>query len=419
MSDSATAPAGGRRALSAALTLTAVLPQFGVSVVAPALPDLAGLPGADTYGPQLVVVSYLAGFALSVLAAGMLADRHGVRRVQLGALALSVAAGAVCALAPNLPVLVAGRFAQALGACAATVLARLAVQEVCPEADRIRTLTTLTAAIAVTPCLAPVVGGYLVERASWRWIFVATAALGALAAFLLYALMPRPTHTPRRPPRPRALAAAYAHHLRSPGYRGCVAAICLATMAYVVFVTHSAHALGVGERLGPTAYGALTALTALGAVAGALAVRALAGRVDLALLLWRCGLVLAVGAAVLLFAVACAPRSAWAVFGPMTLVSAGVGAVLPASQAAMLHSAGARAGTACGFFFCLQQLAGAVYGWGVGQLPVTGPPTLALCIALPGVALAFLRPAALSGTARHNPARSDSDQARRKSGRRQ
>ncbi|MEV0262368.1 MFS transporter [Streptomyces sp. NPDC050617] len=368
-----------------------VIPQFGVSVVAPALPRMAALPSGGPGAVQLVVTVYLAGFAVSVLLAGALVERWGVRRTQVWALGLFVVASAVCALAPTLPVLVAGRFVQALGGCAATVLARLTVRHIYPEALRVRTLSTLMAAIAVTPCLTPVLGGRLTESTGWRGVFVLMAALGTVAAVLFLAVVPAGAEPEgRRAVRVRAVLADYARHLRDPAYRACSYAISLASMAHVVFVTYSAHALGVGVRLPPTAYGGLVAVTALGAVAGAFTVRGLSARWELTALLRRAAVACALGGALLAVIAPAAAglgvrRSPWPLVAPMIVVMAGVGAVLPASQAGMLSSAARGPGNASGLFFCLQQLASTVYGSAAGLWPGMTAPALAVCVAVPCV----------------------------------
>ncbi|WP_199931051.1 MFS transporter [Streptomyces sp. CB02923] len=368
-----------------------VIPQFGVTVVAPALPGMAALPSGGPGAVQLVVTLYLAGFAVSVLLAGMLVERWGVRRTQLWALGLFVVASVVCAVAPTLPVLVAGRFVQALGGCAATVLARLTVRHVYPEALRVRTLSTLMAAIAVTPCLTPVLGGRLTESTGWRGVFVLMAVLGAVAAVLFLVVVPSGAEPEgRRGVRVRTVLADYAVHLRDPSYRACWYAISLASMAHVVFVTYSAHALGVGIRLTPTAYGGLVAVTALGAVAGAFAVRGLSARWELTALLRRAAVVCALGGVLLAVVAAAAAglgarHSPWPVVVPMMVVMAGVGAVLPASQAGMLHSVGRSPGNASGLFFCLQQLASTVYGSVAGLWPGMTASALAVCVAVPCV----------------------------------
>ena len=90
---------------------------------APALPGIAQELSSTAEAGSEVMALYLTGYALSVLAAGPLADRFGVRRVQSWGLGLFAAAAVGCAAAPSLPSLAAARFLQALGGGSATVLA--------------------------------------------------------------------------------------------------------------------------------------------------------------------------------------------------------------------------------------------------------------------------------------------------------
>lgn len=381
-----------RRGATAALTLAAVLPQLGVSIVAPLLPELERLPGAGPGGGQYVVTGYVAGFAVSTVTAGRLADRFGTRRVQLFALALFVGASLGCGEAPSMPWLIAARFAQALGGCASTVLVRLVVQERYSGPRRLRTLTTLMAAVAVTPCLAPVVGGWLVEVAGQRGVFGFLAVLGVVCALSLGAAVPDVPVAGARTVGVRAVLGDYGALFRTPVFRTSAAAISLATMAHVAFMTYSPYVLQTLMRVSPARYGGLVAVTAVGAVSGALLVRTGTRTHTPRVLLRRSHTVCAAGAALLL-ATVLVSSTPWAVVLPMTVVMAGIGAVLPLTQADVPVAATTAAvgqGNAAGLFFCLQQLTAVAYSAVAGQWPYMNALALAVIVAVPCLLLPAL-----------------------------
>src|SRR5690625_6516222 len=93
----------------------------------PALPAMAEALDTGADQVQLTLSVYLAGLALAQLFCGPISDRYGRRSVMIAGFALFLAASLLCAMAPSIEWLLAGRFIQALGGDAGQVLARAAV----------------------------------------------------------------------------------------------------------------------------------------------------------------------------------------------------------------------------------------------------------------------------------------------------
>jgi DHA1 family bicyclomycin/chloramphenicol resistance-like MFS transporter len=89
-------------------------------------------------------------------------------------------ASLVCAFAPNIELLVAGRFVQALGCCAGMVIARAVVRDRYDHRDSARIFSLLVLVLGVAPLVAPSVGTWLASIGSWRSVFFILAAIGAL-----------------------------------------------------------------------------------------------------------------------------------------------------------------------------------------------------------------------------------------------
>src|SRR5438093_632477 len=126
-----------------------------------------------------------AGFAAAQLVWGPLSDRLGRRRVLLAGLAVYATAGTACAFAPSMSLLIAARVVQALGAGSGPVIARAVVRDLYEPERAARVLAAMGTAQALTPILAPIIGGWVHVLAGWRAVFVVLGAFGS--AFLLTA----------------------------------------------------------------------------------------------------------------------------------------------------------------------------------------------------------------------------------------
>src|SRR3954464_15517986 len=183
--------------------LPAVLDQ---TILATALPTIATDLGRLSDVSWLVTADVVAPTASTPLW-GRLGDRHGRKRLLQGALASFVAASALCGAAQSLPQLVLVRGLQGVAAGGLMTLAMAAVGDLVAPRERGRYQGYITAAFAAATVLGPLVGGLLVEHASWLWVFYGTLPVGAAALLALSSTLP--AGAPDRPqPRLDALGAA-------------------------------------------------------------------------------------------------------------------------------------------------------------------------------------------------------------------
>ena len=157
----------------------AVFAEGSVTIVA--LPAIARDFHLGVAGLQWVVNAYLLTLSALILLGGALGDRYERRRVFTLGLAAFAIASIACALAPNLPLLVIARVLQ--GAAGAVVVPNsLALLEEAFSGEARGTAVGHWAAwSAVSAAFGPLVGGLLVDAASWRWVFVCIAPLAAAA----------------------------------------------------------------------------------------------------------------------------------------------------------------------------------------------------------------------------------------------
>lgn len=185
--ETAAAPAAG---VLASLALCTLLPSLAISSANVALPTLATALGASFADVQWVVLAYLLAITTLIVGAGRLGDLTGKRRLLLAGIALFTAASALCALAPTLPLLIAARALQGVGAAAMMALTMAMVGVALPKARTGSAMGLLGTMSAVGTALGPSLGGVLIGTLGWQAVFAVNLPLGLLALVLAWRYLP-------------------------------------------------------------------------------------------------------------------------------------------------------------------------------------------------------------------------------------
>jgi EmrB/QacA subfamily drug resistance transporter len=147
-------------------------------VVTMALPNIRHHLHASLGGLEWVVSAYTLTFAALLLTGASLGERFGRRRLFVGGLSVFTLGSAVAAIAPGIGVLVAARAAQGLGAAVVTPLTLTLLAAAVPAEKRAMALGAWGAIGGLAVALGPLVGGAIVEWASWQWIFWVNVPIG-------------------------------------------------------------------------------------------------------------------------------------------------------------------------------------------------------------------------------------------------
>lgn len=150
------------------------------TIVNTALPAMAQALGESPLRMQSVIVAYSLTMALVIPASGWVADRFGTRRVYLTAIALFVLGSLLCAIASSLNQLVLARVVQGCGGALLLPVGRLAVLRAFPREQFLKAMSFVTLPGLVGPLIGPTLGGWMVEYASWHWIFLVNVPVGIL-----------------------------------------------------------------------------------------------------------------------------------------------------------------------------------------------------------------------------------------------
>ncbi|MFV0679493.1 multidrug transporter subunit MdtD [Ottowia sp.] len=160
------------------------------TIVNTALPAMARSLGESPLRMQAVVVSYALTMAAIIPASGWLADRFGTQRIFLLAVGLFTLGSAACAASGNLNQLTAARVLQGVGGAMLLPVGRLVVLCAFPRDQFLDAMSFVAIPGLVGPLIGPTLGGWLVEYASWHWIFLINLPVGIIGAVATLKLMP-------------------------------------------------------------------------------------------------------------------------------------------------------------------------------------------------------------------------------------
>jgi DHA1 family bicyclomycin/chloramphenicol resistance-like MFS transporter len=197
----------------------ATISPFAIDMYLPAFPQIAAALHTSTARVSLSLSSYFAGLAAGQLFYGPLLDRFGRKLPLYAGMMLFIAASVACLGARSVEWLIALRFVQALGGCAAAVAAMAMVRDFFPAKETAKIISLLILVISASPMLAPSVGVYVAVNLGWQWVFIVLSAFVVLMLLVTAFVLPE-GHTPDRSIslRPGPILHNYALVLKEPQF---------------------------------------------------------------------------------------------------------------------------------------------------------------------------------------------------------
>lgn len=224
------------------IVLLAALVAFGplsIDMYLPSLPLIAEDLGAVQSDIQLTISSFLIGLFIGMLFYGPLSDKLGRRPLLLAGISLYLVASVACVLASSAQWLIALRFLQALGAAAASVLARAIVRDLFPISEAARVLSLMHLVTMIATLIAPLVGGYLILLAGWRALFVVLFIFALVVLAFCVWKIPETHHGSSRGTSFAAVYKAYGKILLQPVAVGYILCMSLTFAGMFAFITAS------------------------------------------------------------------------------------------------------------------------------------------------------------------------------------
>ncbi|KAA0992572.1 multidrug effflux MFS transporter [Dyadobacter aurulentus] len=168
----------------------ATVSPFSIDMYLPGFPRIASDLATSIDRVQLSLTSYLIGICLGQILYGPLLDRFGRKKPLYVGLGLYVIASLGCALTSSVDALIAMRFFQAMGGCVGLVASQALVSDLFAPQKRAEVFSLITLVIAVSPMIAPTIGGYVTATIAWQWIFVILAGIVGLMMLAIYFFLP-------------------------------------------------------------------------------------------------------------------------------------------------------------------------------------------------------------------------------------
>ena len=253
--DTATIPPR-RRTAGARITLTlaalGMLGPFTINTVFPAFTQIGEEFGASDVVLQQLISVYLASFAVMSVFHGPLSDALGRKKVMLAGLAIYILAMFGAVFASGMGMLIALRVLQGMSAGAATIVSRVVIRDLFAGAEAQRLMAQVMMIFALSPVIAPMLGGWLLLLGDWRWVFAGVGIYGVLV-MVATALMPESLPKENRIPlRVGSVVGALWEVGRSPALVRIALATAFGFAAHFVFVAAApiivVRLLGLGEQ---------------------------------------------------------------------------------------------------------------------------------------------------------------------------
>ncbi|MGF1681175.1 purine nucleoside transporter PunC [Photobacterium minamisatsumaniensis] len=304
----------------------------------------------------LTLSIFLLGMALGQLVYGPLSDRIGRKKVLLGGMTLFSVASVLCAFAPNVELMLAARFAQALGACSATVIWQAVVIDRYEGKVSERVFATIMPLVALSPALAPMAGAMLEHQLGWRSIFIALVAFGAILAVMTMKETESANLDKKQDKISVQLRRDYKQILSSKKFIGNMIIFAACSAAFFAYLTGSPFVMAAMGYSGAD-IGLSYAPQTVAFIVGGYGCRALLNKYDSQTLLpWILKLFFASVTVMFLISLNTEPKTIWPILIPFCFLAVANGAIYPLIISKALEDFKSCSATAAGLLNFLQTM---------------------------------------------------------------
>ncbi len=172
------------------LGLLSAIGPLSIDMYLPAFPSIAKGLHTSVSTVMLSLSSFFVGISVGQLLYGPLLERFGRKTPLYFGLSVYAISSLACAMATSVETLICFRFLQALGGCVGMVASRAMVRDLFEVKDNAKVFSTLMLVVAVSPIIAPTLGGFISANFGWRYIFWILIVVIALIIAGIYFLLP-------------------------------------------------------------------------------------------------------------------------------------------------------------------------------------------------------------------------------------
>jgi DHA2 family multidrug resistance protein len=178
--------------IAVAVAIAAFMEVLDTSIANVALPHIAGSLGASQDQATWVLTTYLLSNAIVLPITGWISSAVGRKRFFMICITLFAASSLLCGLAPSMPILLLARALQGIGGGGMQPMSQAIMADSFPPRLRAAAFALYGVTVLVAPAMGPILGGWITDNYSWRWIFLINLPVGLLALGLIFKLVEDP-----------------------------------------------------------------------------------------------------------------------------------------------------------------------------------------------------------------------------------
>jgi len=246
--------------------LTAIGP-FSIDMYLPAFPDIAKGLHTTVANVTLSLSSFFIGISFGQLLYGPLLERFGRKKHLYAGLCIYLIASVGCALAASVNALIVLRLLQALGGCVGMVAARAMVRDLFEVKENAKVFSMLMLVVAVSPIIAPTLGGYVTSLLGWRYVFVMLIIVDIVIIISAYFLLPESRKpNPNFSLRPGPILNSFSGVIRHPQFYTYALTAAVSAAGLYAYIGGSPHVFMEIFHVSEKQYGWIFALIAMGLI---------------------------------------------------------------------------------------------------------------------------------------------------------
>jgi len=179
-----------KRLIPPIVSLALLMETVDMTIINTAIPAMSKSLHVGPIDLKIALISYLLSLAIFIPISGWLADKYGIKKMFIIALGIFTLSSVSCGFSDNLWELVIARIFQGMGGSLMAPLGRLMIVKWFERDELVQTMNRVVILALIGPALGPLLGGFLTETFSWRWIFWVNIPFGLMNILLAYFLLP-------------------------------------------------------------------------------------------------------------------------------------------------------------------------------------------------------------------------------------
>ena len=346
------------------LLLLVILPMIATDIYLPVIPSIDVELGGVRLNVTDTLTSYMFGYSLSLLSAGILADIFGRRIILIVGLTIFIASSVGCFFASSIEQLAIWRFFQALGGGCGTLIARIIVRDVFNQKSQVSVLSYLATGLVISPIFGPIIGAYISTYLGWRSIFLALSFFSFVTLVLVYVYMKESLANNAHGKKLKiiVLLSQYFHLLRHREFIFNTLVISFAWAIYFTFTSSSSVLIQRLYLIDPIEYSFIFSITICGFIFGTIFIRWRIKSSNLRFLIMLAGLIILTSTLILSILALGNFGSLWVNLSLVFFALFGIGIIFPATQAGVMNPFKNNIGLISGLFYSIEMLFGAIFG---------------------------------------------------------